>query len=65
MSLKYFHILFITLSIILAFAFGIWGVNSYSTSDDTTHLTLGIISFLVGVGLIIYGMKVYQKLKKM
>ncbi|MFQ5798150.1 MAG: hypothetical protein ACE5H0_05570 [Bacteroidota bacterium] len=65
MSLKYFHIFFIILSILLTFGFGIWGVNSYSGSDNTTHLSLGIISLLVGVGLIIYGTKVYKKLKKL
>ncbi|MEE9288086.1 MAG: hypothetical protein V3U69_00705 [Bacteroidota bacterium] len=64
MSLKNFHIVFISLSILLAFGFGIWGINSYSVSDNTTHLSLGIISIVVGVGLIIYGREVYQKLKK-
>ena len=63
MSLKNFHIFFISLSTLLAFGFAIWGINSYSVSDNTTHLSLGIISLLVGVGLIIYGMKVFQKLK--
>ncbi len=64
MSLKNFHIVFISLSILLAFGFGIWGINFYSVSDNTAQFSLGIISILVGVGLIIYGRKIYQRLKK-
>ncbi|HEY4643464.1 MAG TPA: hypothetical protein VIH68_01960 [Bacteroidota bacterium] len=63
MSLKHFHIVFIILSILLAFGFGIWSVNSYGKSQDSTDLTLGIISLAVGVGLIFYGRMVYKKLK--
>lgn len=65
MSLKYFHIFFIILSTLLAFGFGIWGINSYAESDNSTHLGLGIVSLVIGVGLIFYAKKVYQKLKKM
>lgn len=63
MSLKAFHILFITLSTLLAFGFGVWSLRSHATEPDTTLLTLGVLSLLVGVGLLIYGVRFYRKLK--
>lgn len=63
MSLKAFHILFITLSTLLAFGFGIWSLKSYSADNDTKLMVLGIASFIVAVALIVYGVRFLQKLK--
>lgn len=63
-SLKQFHIFFITLSVMLCFGFGVWGVNSYSSHPHGgTNLVLGLLSFLAGVVLIAYGFKVFKKLR--
>lgn len=63
MSLKVFHIIFITLSTVLAFAFSAWLVRSFSESGDIMHLLGGAISSLAGVAMIIYSIRFRRKLK--
>ena len=64
MSLKQFHIFFITASIILCFGFGGWGVSTYyNETDGTANLILGVLGFAAGVVLIWYGYKVFNKLR--
>ena len=55
MSLKGFHIVFITLSSLLALGFGIWCLKANETQVDTTYLVLGVLSFATGGLLILYG----------
>ena len=64
MSLKQFHIFFITLSILLCISFGVWGLRSYAEDGGGgTDLVLGLLAFIAGAVLIVYGVKVFQKLK--
>ncbi len=63
MSLKAFHIVFVTVSSLLSFGFGAWSVNQYLTSGGTASLVYGIISLLAGIALIIYGVIFLKKLK--
>lgn len=64
MSLRQFHIFFIMVSVVLCFGFGGWGVRSYlDQSDGTTNLVLGILAFALGMVLIGYGLKIFNKLK--
>jgi len=55
MSIKSFHILFIVLSIAITIWFGIWEWNQ--------SVLLAIVSFLIGVGLVVYGIQVLKKFK--
>ncbi|CUV09856.1 hypothetical protein MGWOODY_Mmi217 [hydrothermal vent metagenome] len=55
MSLKSFHILFITLSTITVVWFGIWELNQ--------SVFIAMVSFLTGVGLIYYGFRVLKKFR--
>lgn len=64
MSIKSFHILFITVSSILAFGFAAWSVYFHLTVTSITYLILGIASFVVGIVLIVYGMIVMRKLRR-
>ena len=64
MSLKAVHICFISLSILLAFGFGVWAVQGYSSSENLLFLTLGIASLVVGVFLIGYLFWFVSKMKK-
>ena len=59
MSLKTFHIAFISISSIAAFGFAVWNFNQVNGN----HLTYGVLSVLAGFGLIIYGIKFLKKLK--
>jgi hypothetical protein len=48
MSLKWFHIVFITLSMLLSIGFGIWGLFNQ-------QVALGIASLAASAGLVLYG----------
>jgi hypothetical protein len=63
MSLKAFHIFFIALSILLAIGFGVWELQAYADSRNTGQLVAGMVSFIVAVGLIIYGVRFLKMLK--
>lgn len=63
MSLKAFHIIFITVSTLLAFGFGAWELQSYFAFGEKESLILGVASLLAGIGLLWYGKIVLKKLK--
>lgn len=63
MSLKSFHLVFIALSILLAIGFGVWEVGEYAESGGSGRLVAALLSFLVAVGLIVYGVRFVRKLK--
>lgn len=54
MSLKAFHVVFITASILLSFGFGYWGIQVFVETGQTLELALGIGSVLAGIGLVFY-----------
>lgn len=63
MSLKAFHIVFISAATLLAFAFSGWMLKDYSGSGHLSDLLFGIGSTAVGAGLITYGRYFLKKLK--
>ncbi len=63
MSLKSFHIVFVSVSILLTVGFGLWAVRDYQAAGDRTSLYMGIGSFLVTILLAIYGVWFLKKLK--
>jgi hypothetical protein len=63
MSLKTFHIVFVTCVVLLALFFGGWLLNEYRSSGQLAQLLGGIASFLAGGGMIWYGRAVLRKLK--
>ena len=65
MSLKAFHLLFVTASAILAFGFGAWGIDAYTSRGEGGSLILALLSLLFGAGLVVYGVRVRTKLKGM
>jgi hypothetical protein len=58
MSLKWFHIVFISLSVLLSLWFGVWGLFNH-------QIALGILSLVASVGLVLYGNYVMSKLRKL
>ena len=64
MSLKAFHILFIVVSILLCFGFGIWLLLSGAVGSETVSIGGSIASFAAGLGLIMYAKRFLQKFKK-
>jgi hypothetical protein len=59
MSLKAFHLIFIVVSIALAFGFGVWLV----LQGGLLNILLGVGSFIVGVALIFYERYFLKKTK--
>jgi len=64
MSLKAFHVIFITAASAMAFGCGVWGIKNYFSPDGRlVELIFGIGAILVGVALIIYERYFLKKLK--
>lgn len=65
MSLKAFHLIFITASSALAFGCAIWGFKDFwSEQGQRSDLVFGLGSLAIGVGLILYERYFLKKLKK-
>lgn len=64
MSIKSFHIFFITISVMFSLWFSVWTLTAYSADNENTYyLVLGIGAIAVTALLVLYGVKVYKKLK--
>ena len=64
MSLKAFHIAFITSAVLLALGFGVWSfVNYLSGSGTTLDLVYVVASGVLAVALVVYGRYFLKKLK--
>jgi hypothetical protein len=58
MSLKWFHIVFISLSVVLSVWFGVWGLFN-------DQVVLGAISLGASAGLVVYGNHFLAKIRKL
>jgi len=63
MSLKAFHVVFVTASVLLAFGFGAWSLTNYVETKRAVDLAFGLGSGLIGIALIVYGRYFLKKLK--
>ena len=63
MSLKAFHVLFITASVTLSFWFGWYELDRYTTTKAAADMWFGVGSCVTGVVLIAYGIYFLKKLK--
>ncbi len=63
MSLKAFHIVFVTASVLLAFGVSARAFVNYSELHRGIDLSAGIGSLVAGVGLLVYGRYFLRKLK--
>ncbi|HEX7153326.1 MAG TPA: hypothetical protein VF618_17705 [Thermoanaerobaculia bacterium] len=64
MSLRVFHILFVIVCVALAVFVGAWGIAQYTRAGSTSGLALGIIFLVSAAALVVYGVKVFRKLKE-
>jgi hypothetical protein len=65
MSLKGFHIVFIVFSTLLALAVGAWCIWVDLVEGEPIFIGGAIASFACAVGLVIYGVWFYRKMKRL
>lgn len=63
MSLKAFHIVFVTVSMLLAGGFGLWAILQYRSTGDVGLLFGGVVSVLIFIAMGVYGRWFLRKLK--
>jgi H+/Cl- antiporter ClcA len=63
MSLKAFHLVFVTASALLAFGLGFWLYDSYRSEGDSQKLWLCVLACASGVALVVYEWLVIKKFK--
>lgn len=63
MSLKAFHLVFITASILLAFGCAAWAVTNFIEDRNAGHLGFAFGSLVSGGALVLYSKYVFKKLK--
>jgi hypothetical protein len=64
MSLKSFHLIFITAASALAFGCGVWALKSYWSPDGRlSELLVGLASVIAAVGLLVYERYFLKKTK--
>ena len=61
MSLKDFHIVFITASILLSLGFACWTFIQYKQLHEVIYAGVSFASFLFAVGLLIYEVSFVKK----
>ena len=64
MSLKAFHIFFITISVLLCFGFGAWCLESEYAKGQPAYAITGYVSFALGVALVVYEILFLRKFKE-
>jgi hypothetical protein len=63
MSLKAFHVVFISASVLLAMGLGAWEMRAWWDGRRAMDLALGLISLAAGIGLVVYGRYFLKKLR--
>ena len=63
MSLKFFHVFFISAVVLFFIGMGVWAMRRYTDMRETEMLVTGIGSFVAVVGVTVYGCWFIKKLK--
>jgi hypothetical protein len=65
MSLRVFHIVFISVSILLSLFVGVWAAREYMETRAGSALLLGGFFLLMGGVLAVYGVRTYSKYREL
>ena len=65
MSLKGFHIVFITFSTLLAFGIGVWCLWINRVGATNSYTVGAIVSFAAAIVLVVYGCWFWRKMKRL
>jgi hypothetical protein len=65
MSLRIFHIVFISVSVALTLYLTVWGVREFMVARSSLGITMAVVGLAGGASLIWYGKRVFHKLKEL
>ncbi len=65
MSLKHFHILFVTMAAALCLAFAWWCVQSFKVSQELAYAASAVGAAVGAVALLVYGIAFYRKIGRL
>ncbi|HUP59784.1 MAG TPA: hypothetical protein VNA69_05145 [Thermoanaerobaculia bacterium] len=65
MSLRAFHIVFVIVTVVLSLYVALWGIREFALRRDMPALALGLIFLATAGALIVYGKKVFRKLREL
>jgi hypothetical protein len=65
MSLRVFHIVFITVSVALMLYLTVWGVRDFMAARSSLGISMIIFGVAGAASLIWYGTRVFHKLKEL
>jgi uncharacterized PurR-regulated membrane protein YhhQ (DUF165 family) len=63
MSLRAFHIVFVTVCVVLSAWVAAWGLREFGATRSSGALALAILFILTGFALVAYGVRVAKKLR--
>lgn len=63
MSLKTFHLVFVTASVLLLLVVAGWCFGNYRDDGASSHLLWGILSLAASAGMLVYGKVFLKKFK--
>lgn len=63
MSLKAFHLFFVTVCTLMAAGLGVWAVRDYRQTSDSLSLSLAVGSLIAAPAMLVYGRWFVRKLK--
>ena len=65
MSLRAFHLFFITVSVALSAFVAAWGLREWRTSHSGGALGMAVVFFVCGVALVVYGVHAMRKYREL
>ena len=65
MSLRFFHLVFIAASVILAAFVCAWAVGQYRLDHSGQYIAIGILALGLGAALVVYGAKFQRKTRNL
>ena len=65
MSLRIFHVVFITVSVALMLYLTVWGVREFIVSRSSLAISMVVFGLSGGASLVWYGKRVFHKLKEL
>ncbi len=65
MSLKAFHLVFVTLATLACIGSGVWMVGEYRSNGGPWLLVCGVSAMIAGCALVAYGFVFWQKIQRL